>query len=227
MLKYVKEVFAIRSTWVLFLMSLFSIGLTLVRYAITGTPAFLFLWWNLFLAFIPWSIATFVRVKEIHNRWALALLLTCWIAFFPNAPYILTDLIHLGGSRGAPLWFDLIVLISFAFTGMLYGFASLHLLEARFLRRLSGFWAGLVVVGLIYLSCFGIYLGRFLRWNSWDVISNLGEILTDSFARLADPVAHRETWGFTALFGTMLNLVYWSYKRFEPVLQGEGMQSDV
>ena len=214
MVKYVRDVFAIRSTWVLFCLSLFSILLTVVRVLVTGRSMFLFLWWNLFLAFIPWSIATLVRVRQIHNRWILGLLLVCWIVFFPNAPYILTDLVHLQDDRSAPLWFDLMLILSFGFTGLFYGFVSLHLLETRFLKALSRLWSGVVSVGLIYLTCFGIYLGRFLRWNSWDLVNDLGHVLSDIYVRVADPFAHRETWGFTLLFGTFLNLAYWSFKAF-------------
>jgi uncharacterized membrane protein len=214
MVKYVRDVFSIRSTWALFLLSLFSILLTVVRAAVTGRSMFLFLWWNLFLAFIPWSIATFVRVRNIQNRWLLAVLLLCWIVFFPNAPYILTDLIHLQDDRSAPLWFDMMLLLSFGFLGMYYGFVSLHLLETRFQRRLPGLWAGAASVVLIYLACFGIYLGRFLRWNSWDLVDNLGRVMSDIYQRLADPFDHRETWGFTVLFGTFLNLAYWCFKTF-------------
>lgn len=214
MFKYVRDVFSIRSTWVLLSLSVFSILLTVVRVFVTGNSMFLFLWWNLFLAFIPWSIATLVRVRQIQNRWILSLLLVCWIVFFPNAPYILTDLVHLQDDRSAPLWFDLILLLSFGFAGMLYGFVSLHLLETRFLRSISRFWSGVVSVGLVYLACFGIYLGRFLRWNSWDLVDDLRPVLSDIFVRLADPLANRETWGFTLLFGTFLNLIYWSFKAF-------------
>jgi uncharacterized membrane protein len=214
MLKFVRDVFAVRSTWVLFALSFFSIALTLVRSAITGRPAFLFLWWNLFLAFIPWIIATVIRVKRLRHPVAVVVLLVCWIAFFPNAPYILTDFIHLGRFGNAPIWYDLIVLLSFAFTGMLYGFISLHLLETRFMRRTAPVWRSVASAGLIYLACFGIYLGRFLRWNSWDLVGNLIPILSDVVNRIANPFVHRETWGFTALFGTFLNLVYWSYRAF-------------
>ena len=216
MFKYVRDVFSIRSTWVLFFLSVFSILLTVVRVSVTGSSMFLFLWWNLFLAFIPWSIATLVRVRQIQNRWILSLLLICWIIFFPNAPYILTDLVHLQDDRSAPLWFDMMLLLSFGFAGMLYGFVSLHLLETRFLKKLSRFWSGVVSVGLVYLACFGIYLGRFLRWNSWDLVGDLGRVLSDVFVRVADPFANCETWGFTLLFGTFLNLIYWSFKTFAP-----------
>jgi uncharacterized membrane protein len=214
MVAYMKDVFSIRSTWVLLSLSIFSVLLTVVRGAVTGRWEFLFLWWNLFLAFVPWTIATLTRVREIRSRWLLGILLVLWVAFFPNAPYILTDFVHLQPNWGAPLWFDLILILSFAFAGMLYGFVSLHILEERFLSRFSTFWGSAISVGLIYLSCFGIYLGRFLRWNSWDLVDNFGPIMSDVFARVADPLTHTETWGFTILFGTFLNLMYWSYKAF-------------
>ena len=214
-IKYMKDVFSTRSTWLLVLFSLYSVILTIFRSIVSERGAFLFLWWNLFLAFIPWSIATLIKIRNIRNRWVLGVLLVCWIVFFPNAPYILTDLIHLRPSSGAPLWFDMMLILSFAFTGTLFGFVSLHILETLFLSRLSKFFRGPISVGLIYLSCFGIYLGRFLRWNSWDLVDDFVPIMSDIFTRVANPIAYRETWGFTILFGTFLNLMYWSFKTFE------------
>ncbi len=214
MKRYIRDIFAIRSTMTLLSLSLFSISLTLIRVIVTNSSMFLFLWWNLFLAIIPWSIATLVKVRQFRNRWILTILLICWVVLFPNAPYILTDLIHLRGNLGVPLWFDMILILSFGFTGMLYGFVSLHLLETRFFAAFSRIWSTVVPVVLIYIACFGIYLGRFLRWNSWNLVDKMSQVLTDILVRVADPFTHRETWEFTLLFGTFLSLAYWSFKTF-------------
>ena len=212
--RYIEDIFSIQSTVVLLSLSLFSMLLTLIRIIVTNSSHFLFLWGNLFLAIIPWVIATLISVRQIHNKWILAILLIFWVILFPNAPYILTDLVHLHGNHGVPLWFDMILILSFGFTGMLYGFVSLYLLELRLLIVLPRIWSIVVPIVLIHTACFGIYLGRFLRWHSWNLVNKTGQVLSDILDRIANPLTHHETWEFTLLFGTFLSLAYWSFKAF-------------
>lgn len=149
------------------------------------------------------------------NKLAFGLLIVCWLAFFPNAPYVLTDIIHLGREGSAPVWYDLILLLSYGFAGLLYGFVSLQMIENSLNSGLHKKRAWLLSVFMIYLSCFGIYLGRFLRWNSWDLVTNLEDVLSDIFQRVINPFAYSTTWVFTILFGTLLNILFWSYKSFK------------
>ena len=214
MFTYIKNVFKIKSTYVLLLLSLFSIALSIMRLAYTDTGFYLFLFWNLFLAFIPWFIASILYVNKIRNKFAITVLTFIWLLFFPNAPYILTDIIHLGIGKNAPLWFDLILLLSYSFTGMLYGFVSLYMIENKLSLLLKRRTYGIIPIFLIYLSCFGVYLGRFLRWNSWDIISNISGLFIDIKNRIINPFQYETTWGFTILFGTLLNGIYFSYKTF-------------
>jgi uncharacterized membrane protein len=108
----------------------------------------------------------------------------------PNAPYILTDFIHLGREGGGPLWFDAALLGAFAFTGLLLGLASLlvvhHVVESR-AGRVAG-WA--VAVSSLLLSAIGTYLGRFPRFNSWDVVANPDGLVAIVLQRLADPLGN-------------------------------------
>jgi uncharacterized membrane protein len=144
----------------------------------------------------------------------ISLIALIWILFFPNAPYVLTDLIHLGIDKSAPRWFDLILLLSYGFTGMLYGFISLRNIEQVLKRHLKPLTVTFIAVVMIYLSCFGIYLGRFLRWNSWDIVNNTEAVLRNVFSLIINPLDNPTTWIFTILFGTLLNLVYFGYKAF-------------
>ena len=93
-------------------------------------------------------------------------------AIFPNAPYILTDLLHLGNRNwhAAPPWFDLIMLLSYAFAGLIYGFVSLQMIEEKIRENFGCKFAPAVSIALIYISAFGVYIGRFLRWNSCDIV---------------------------------------------------------
>ena len=216
MFDYIKKVWLIGSTRVLLVGSLFSLALSAMRVLYTRDIFFLFLVWNLFLAFVPWFIASVAHIRKIRNWPILAVLVVLWLAFFPNAPYILTDLIHLGKGWLAPVWFDLILLLSYGFTGMLYGFVSLRMIGLILVSKTEKPAAELLSIPLIYLACFGIYIGRFLRWNSWDLVSNLDSVLADIIVRVANPFSHTATWAFTILFGTLLNILYWSYKSFSP-----------
>jgi len=195
-------------------MALFCFSMSLFRLSLTQSRQFLFLNWNLFLAFLPWLASTVVVLKSglRRNRVALAALLGAWILFFPNSPYILTDLFHLQHRAGVPMWFDLVLILAFAWTGLAYGFVSLLDIEALLLGRFRKAVVAAIVVFLLFLSSFGIYLGRFLRWNSWDVLHSPLGLLQDIGHRLAYPWAHSRTWGVTLFMGILFNMIYWTLK---------------
>ena len=158
---------------VLGLGSLFCVALVLVRNVHTGNVNFRYLIWNLFLAWIPFVLAVFV-----YDRWrrrgaglTLFVLGALWLLFFPNAPYIATDFVHLNRDPLAPFWFDAVTIASFAWMGLLLGFASLYLMQTvvrQWLGSAAGWAFAVVAIGL---GSLGIYLGRFLRLNSWDASS--------------------------------------------------------
>jgi uncharacterized membrane protein len=187
------------------LLSLFSVALIVVRYVYSAEPLFGGLIWNLFLAWIPFGLAVFVydRHRAGARPLALALPAALWLLFLPNAPYILTDFKHLVPSPVVPLWVDIVVIAAPAWTGMLLGFLSLYLVQSV-VRQLAGArvaWvAALLALGL---SSFGIYLGRVLRWNSWDVIAD-PRLLSDLNGVVADPRAI----GMTVLLASFLTLSY-------------------
>ena len=176
----------------LVLLSLAAAGLLAVRMDRVGEPAFVFLTWNLFLAWIPFVLS--LCVAAVHGRGGPRPLLWVfgagWLLFLPNAPYILTDFIHLGRVGGAPLWFDAALIGTFAAAGLALGLASLlvvhHVVEAR-AGRVVG-WA--VAVSSLVLSAIGIYLGRFPRFNSWDVVTDPHGLVAVVLQRLADPLGN-------------------------------------
>ncbi|MHA7059985.1 DUF1361 domain-containing protein [Aquimarina sp. M1] len=187
----------------------FSILLLCIRIMKLESSFFLFLVWNLFLACIPYGITTLLSVKKIHqNQFLFGLGCICWLAFLPNAPYILTDLQHIRLSNSHAVWFDVLLILSFAINGLIIGFASLQtmqeLLRKYFSQSITHF-----IIHLTLLSCgFGIYLGRILRWNSWDLLQNPMNILEDIFQRIISPTAHINTWAFTIGFGGFLIINY-------------------
>jgi uncharacterized membrane protein len=144
----------------------------------TGDPFYRFLIWNLMLAWVPLVLALAASVCAQRRLWPLAGGLgVLWLLFFPNAPYMLTDFIHLRQTVETPLWYDALMLSSFAWTGLLLGFASLYLMQAV-ARRVAGSplsWLG--VVCALALASFGVYLGRFMRFNSWDALLHPRSVL--------------------------------------------------
>jgi uncharacterized membrane protein len=144
-----------------------------VRTLLSGSDDYAFLVWNIFLAWIPLGLAYTASAfawKRKFVMFTVPLVTILWMLFFPNAPYILTDLQHLGYPKpDVPLWFDMLLLIWFAWTGLLLGVVSMFLMH-DIVRRQFGRVAGWVFVFAAgFLSSLGIYIGRFLRWNSWDI----------------------------------------------------------
>ncbi|NTX02547.1 DUF1361 domain-containing protein [Myxococcus sp. CA040A] len=179
--------------------------------------SFAFLAWNLFLAWAPYTLALVARVLMVrgHGRgWVLAPLAAGWLALFPNAPYLLTDFIHLHQRPVVPLWFDAALLALFAATGWMLGLLSLEIwkqwLEERWGR--FGAWA---FVGVTSLLCgYGIYLGRVERWNSWHVLTDPGSLFASIGAHLREPLAFPYLTGLTVTFSLLLPLSYVAFEAF-------------
>ena len=193
------------------LSTLLCVVLIVARVVVSNSRHYQFLVWNLFLAWLPyaftlWVIATRRRTPGRVAKAALPAGL--WLLFLPNAPYILTDFIHLGRVRGAPLWFDAALIGTFAAAGLALGLGSLlvvhRVVEAR-AGRVVG-WA--VAVSSLMLSAIGIYLGRFPRFNSWDVITDPHGLAPVVLQRLADPFGNTFLLRFGAVMSTLLLASY-------------------
>lgn len=214
MLKTLKETKRLNETLFLVVITFFCFGVSLFRFVYTDTKVFLFLNWNLFLAFIPWALTSLVIMKpKLQNsRLTLIVLLVSWLLFFPNAPYILTDLFHLRLQSSMPIWFDLILILSFAWTGLLFGFLSLWDIEKILQNFMKRTHVIIVSIGLLFIGSFGIYVGRFLRWNSWDILTEPFKIMYDISDRFLNPFEHPRTWGMTIFMGIFLNIIYLSFR---------------
>jgi len=176
-------------------------------------PDFRFLLWNLTLAWIPLIVA--LGVYDAYRRGVRISLLSpavvVWLLFLPNAPYIVTDFVHLTPSSATPLWFDALMISSFAWTGLLLGFASLYLLHAvarhRFGARVG--W-GAVLVSLA-LTSVGVYLGRVLQWNSWDLLFRPGQRLAEIAPGLGRTAALVHASALMLLSTALLALTYLAF----------------
>jgi uncharacterized membrane protein len=186
-----------------------SFALIAVRVLLTQQLLFMFLLWNLFLAAIPFglSAALYLAARPPGAR-LLAPVGLMWLLFFPNAPYLVTDLFHLEPRHGVPYWYDLALIMSCAWNGLMLAFASLLDMHTLVRQRL-GFWAGWVFVALaLGLSAFGVYLGRYLRYNSWDILSNPFTLFYDIVQRILHPFHNWQTWGVTVVFWAFLLIGY-------------------
>ena len=191
--------------------TIFSIMILRVRFEFSGTGNYFFLIWNLFLAWIPFVISYFTytaRLTKQQMYFVVPVAAFFWLIFFPNAPYILTDLQHLAVDhwRDVPVWYDVMLLIWFAFTGLMLGMTSLFMMQ-EIIRREFGRWVGWSFVAAVAaLSSIGVYVGRFLRWNSWDIFRDLPGMAQYTLTSVQDPSL--QSVGFMGLFGAFFLYLY-------------------
>ena len=192
----------------------FSVLLVVVRIFYTSTFTFIFLNWNLFLAFIPYAISSFAEDNAtwVKDRFRLAALLAAWVVFIPNSFYIITDLFHLGISN-VPLWFDLALLLSFAWNGLLLGILSVRQIE----KIIHSIWPRLHELFFLFpimcLNALGMYIGRYLRFNSWDVISNPLELVGDISYLVLHPLASKPAWAMISCYAVLMTFIYLTIKK--------------
>jgi uncharacterized membrane protein len=216
MIKRLKETDKFRFGLLISLIAAFGITMVIFRMYRTDSAHFLFLIWNLFLAGIPWLISSLLILFPIFRRRLIFLIpgIMLWLLFVPNSFYIITDLFYLQYKNLAPVWYDLILIFSFAWAGIALGFSGLKDIEIILKDYLKKSLIAPVISILLFLIAFGIYLGRFLRWNSWDLINQPKELLYDIGERIVYPFDHPSTWGMTVLTGLLLNFIWWTFKLF-------------
>jgi uncharacterized membrane protein len=201
--------------------SLLSVALWRWRVALTGSWNYMFLIWNLFLAWIPFLIAYFtytLTLKRSWLHWVIPAAAFLWLIFFPNAPYILTDLQHLSlpAWQDIDTWYDVLMLVWFAFTGLLLGIVSLFMMQ-EIIRRQFGRWAGWAFVALVAgLTSLGVYMGRFLRWNSWDILNNPKGLTLLTLQRVQSPSLQSIV--FTSIFAAFFLFLYLTLYAFGHLL---------
>lgn len=202
------------------LLSLVSIVLLISRMSSSDSSRFGFLYWNLFLALIPLLLALWLvqRIRLYGWRpWQQIALAGAWLAFLPNSFYMMTDMVHLQANYEADLLFDIVMLTSFMLSGMALGYTGLYLIHWELSKRLSEVRAyGLVALILLAVS-FAISLGRYTRWNTWDILLRPAGLLFDVSDRLLYPGSHWQTYETTVTLFLVLFAVYaviWEGARF-------------
>ncbi len=178
--------------------------------------------WNLFLASVPlvWS-AAFRSAMVARRPLLVGSCFVLWLLFFPNAPYLLTDLIHFRPRPPLPEWLLLAILLSCAGAGTLLGYFSLGEIHAAVERKRGRAMGWLVVSGSLLLCGFGIYVGRFLRWNSWDALTRPWSLLRSVVGQFVDAGPHPHPVPVTLIFGGGLLLGYLALRVMALTMQAE------
>jgi uncharacterized membrane protein len=198
------------SSFHLILLSALSVLLLRARMSLTGELAFLFMGWNLFLAWVAYGIGKIMVHEKIGQfsssiRWGNFFL---WLAFFPNTIHLLTDLVHLDQESLAPVWFDAFLLTSFALNGLLLSLASFRDAHTFLAKRFRPTCTNFLLVVLALLSGVGLYLGRFLRFNSWDALLKPSAVLDSTLKLLSNRADLLELLVYAGCFGSLLLISY-------------------
>jgi uncharacterized membrane protein len=206
--------------------SALSVILKMVHAQVNGSDNYSNLVFNLGLAWIPFAAAILAYIasrKRITFYLVMPICTLVWLIFFPNAPYLLTDFQHLAFTDGnAPLWFDVILMIWFAWTGLLLGIASLYLMQEIVSDTFNPVIGWFFAITATILSSVGVYLGRFLRWNSWDLLYDPIPIARDMVAIVRHPISNLPTYVFTILFTLLFLFIYVTIHLFGGIIRERG-----
>ncbi|MEE1898197.1 DUF1361 domain-containing protein [Flavobacterium rakeshii] len=202
-----------RNNALLITMACFAVCLLITRVAIARSEFYFFLAWNIFLAYVPLGITGYMidRPHLIEKRHYFYPLFFAWLMFLPNAPYIITDFIHLKRETSIPVWFDVLLLISFSLSGLLFGIKSMKHMFLMLAVRFNYFMTWGLMLVISFLAGFGIYLGRFLRYNSWDILHKPLELIQCIFESLTVCPECKTSWGMTVGFGVFMFLAFIMY----------------
>ncbi len=181
--------------------------LLLGRVALSGNRVTLvFLGWNLVLAWVPWVCSTWAATTQ--RRWVMWAAGAVWLVFLPNAPYVVTDFLHLRPRSPIPLWYDTALIASFAWAGCLLALVSLRTMHGLVARRWGGRVGWVFVAAAAGLAGVGIYIGRFLRWNSWDLAVRPGAVVGDLLEHAVSPGMHWRAVGVAAAYAGLFLATY-------------------
>ena len=204
----------------IFPLLILAVVLNILRVILWGKLSFVFILWNIFLAFVPFVISSLLlsfSKKENFNKVVFIVGVFLWVLFIPNAMYIITDFIHLGTTRTIPIIYDVFLLFSSASIGLILGFSSLfhieQIIKVKFSERKTSLFMGFIIL----VISFGVYLGRFLRFNSWDVFINHTSLIKNIWKIFAQSKTHIEVYLYTLLFFFFLVLSYraWKYSNIK------------
>jgi uncharacterized membrane protein len=228
------------SFYALTLCTLICFAFLLARVHMSGERRYGFLVWNLFLAWVPYWCSQAVlwlcdtrwdggrRLAERPSRAVIIALSAMWLAFFPNAPYIITDFKHFFDAPTLAWWYDIGLIMTFAWTGCFLGVASLRIMQSLVAHRFGAIRSWIFAIATMGLSGLGIYIGRFLRLNSWDLLVRPQTALGHIGRTIVDPLSHPRTIGVTLMFAAILLACYVTFASMQtPISVNERDRDDV
>jgi len=210
---------------ILLLSVLFTLLLLAARVIYTRSTAYLFYPWNLFLAMVPLLFSRRLQRFEKINFKSL-FVIGCWLSFFPNAPYLVTDVFHFEQRPPIPYWYDLLLVISGAWNGLILGFVSLMQVEQFLAKHLKPFWIKCWSIIFITACAYGVYIGRYLRYNSWDIVTDPVDLLKSSAKHILIPQHNLQVWAFTFSFSALLFIVYSTIKMLQQYQYKTGIKAE-
>jgi uncharacterized membrane protein len=187
------------------------VGLTGLRIILTGTFHLWYVVWNLALAWVSLVVIWVLSKRLEESRWLSwqnVSLSAVWLIFLPNTWYVLTDFVHVSTNGEINQLFDIVLMGVLTTCGFILGFTSLFLMHKQFLKRFSERTSGVIIGLIIFISSFAIYIGRDLRWNSWDVVTNPSGIIISVSDRVIDPFGHPRAINMTGLFFVLISVMY-------------------
>lgn len=191
--------------------SLVSIGLFFVGAWSNHDYAFSYLPWNLMLAWLSLFVTLWLE-RTLHrtfwSSWYALTITMLWLVLLPNTFYMISDLVHLQEVGRVDLLYDVVMFFSFIANGVLLGFLSLFIVHRELLQRLKGRMATTFIATIILICSFAIYVGRELRWNTWDIITNPSSLLFDVSDRVLNPHEHPQAFTTTFSFFALLAALY-------------------
>jgi uncharacterized membrane protein len=192
--------------------ALFTCVLVALRLIATQDDLFIFMPWNLFLAVLPLYFS--YKAVRASGKYTTLIFLSLWLLFFPNAMYITTDVFHLKERPEVPLWYDMVLLVSAAINGMVYSLLSLYNVEKKLKQFIPSRYLKGALFGMLLLSGYGIYLGRYQRWNSWDIVTNPFSLGHDIARHVFHPIHYADAWMLSLLFAIWTFVLYDFLKKF-------------
>lgn len=196
---------------------LFTIMILAFRVWYTKELNYCFYPWNLFLAIVPLFFSGYLK-KQRRINFKTILMLCGWLFFLPNAPYLLTDIFHFDERPPVPAWFDLILVISGAWNGVLICMISLFQVEKFIQRNSNSTFSTIIMIVLLFPCGYGVYLGRYLRYNTWDIVTDPFDLVKASTHHIHHPFQNLNVWLFTVLFAMFLNIIYFTIKKLPGTL---------
>ena len=201
-------------------------GVSVVLYVtgsiVTGDWGYWYLVWNLFLAWVPFGLGVWLHHLLTRQRWIEWLPLgvtVLWLCFLPNTFYMITDLVHVHSEDLDIMMYNIVLLVSFIAVSVALGLASLALIHSELRRRLPARICWRIMLGIIFVVSFAIYIGRYLRWNTWDILTEPVGILFDLSERVINPTAHPQTFVTTLLFFVLLSTGYYAVWKLTELLR--------